>query len=265
MEESEPTASFPRLHQPTGAEDLLSPSVQRGTGDRIPAFELKFVVPEETARRVSAWAASWMLRDAHADPAADGAYQTTTLYLDTSARDVFHRSVGFRRRKFRLRRYGDGESIFLERKSRRQDQVRKRRACVSYGELAALWDAPQLPDDAAWFVAKVNELQLQPTCRVSYGREAFVAAGEAGPLRVTLDRHIRGVPETNWDLTPVAPRAGTAAEILAGDVVCEFKFRDVMPTIFREAIAALELHAGSMSKYRRLMTEITPAAGDGHV
>ena len=40
------------------------------------------------------------------------------MYCDTQALDVFHRTPGYRRRKYRVRRYDEAWDVHLERKVR---------------------------------------------------------------------------------------------------------------------------------------------------
>ena len=233
----------------SGAE-LLSPSIQRTVGEQMAAYELKFLIHERVAQLVESWAAGAMQRDAFADLKHGGAYQTTTLYLDTPKRDVFHRSKGFRSSKFRLRRYGSENLVYLERKTRRGDRVSKRRCDVPMCEMAALANqevAAAWP--GAWFHDRVAKFPLRPSCRLTYDRTAFVKMTEDGPLRMTLDRHIRGLMAQEWDLTPL----DAGHNILEDHVVCEFKFRGSMPGLFKQVIHTLQLEAGSVSKYRRMM------------
>lgn len=238
----------------TADNALLSPSIQRALGERVPAFELKLVLPEPLAQQLEAWAERQMLPDQFGDPADGGAYQTTTLYLDTPQLDVFHRSPGFRRRKYRLRRYGTESRIYFEQKSRRGDRVRKRRSEARLDDLARLIDERLTSADAddwsgAWFREQILHHAFTPACRVTYRRTAFVQSTSQGPVRLTFDRQIRGVADGAWDLTPVEQ-----GDCLLDDaVVCEFKFRAALPALFKQVIVDLQLQSGSMSKYRRLM------------
>ena len=234
----------------TAQDALLSPSIQRMAGERVPAFELKLVIPESLAQTLEAWAERQMERDRFGNAEDGGAYQTTTLYLDTPQLDVFHRSPGFRRRKDRLRRYGEEQRIYLERKSRRGDRVRKRRSDARLDDLQYFSAAEAATDwPGAWFQERIALQSLRPTCRVTYRRTAFVQATSQGPVRLTFDRQIRGVPESDWNLAPVE----TGECLLADLVVCEFKFREALPSLFKSVILDLQLQSGSMSKYRRLM------------
>lgn len=252
---------------PASCQPLVSPGIQSNSTDKSEpawlAFELKFVIAEEVAQAVQRWAS----QNLEADPYAcqrTGMYETTTLYLDTPALDVLNRTPGFRRRKFRLRRYGDSGPIHLERKSRSKDTVRKRRTTVSEFELSRLAgplaELPTSSDGGAewsgdWFHQRIALRELRPTCMVTYNRAAFMKLSSQGVMRLTLDRHIRGVPSNRWRLSPVhGPN-----ELLPGQVVCELKFRDTMPHLFKQLVNDLKLTPGSVSKYRRLMQ----AAGFG--
>ena len=48
-------------------------------------------------------------------PHGDG-YTTTSLYFETPGFDVYHRRGSYGRSKFRIRRYGEADIVFLERK-----------------------------------------------------------------------------------------------------------------------------------------------------
>lgn len=256
VEEPSETSPSHCVHPPH--DDLLSPSIQRASDDLLPAFELKFLVSTAIALEIEAWGAKTMQRDRFADPQLDGAYQTTTLYLDTPAYEVYHRAQGHRRSKLRLRRYGQESRVYLERKTRRGDRVRKRRSDVQLGELPLLLQNVHQPQPDAWFCAYLHSGGFRPACRMTYDRTAFVQPSEDGPLRLTLDRRIRGIPAEDWDLTPLDDGHG----ILPDHVVCEFKFRAALPNIFKEMIRELCLETGSVSKYRRMMVAAGIVGGE---
>src|SRR5262245_43404527 len=116
-------------------EILESPSLAPSSDGGGPAYEMKFLLGEGLARSVEDWARSRLAADPHGDEAFGGAYRTTTLYCDTPARDIFLGRPGYRRSKFRLRRYGEEQRAFLERKFRKGDRVRKKRSVVAGLEL----------------------------------------------------------------------------------------------------------------------------------
>lgn len=251
----------PRILAP---EPLLSPSIRLAGTEKIPAFEVKFVLPLALADEVQLWATRCMEPDPYAGPGNDGAYQTTTLYLDTPQRDVFHRRAKHKNRKFRLRRYGDDSRVYLERKTRRGDRVSKRRSDVALDELDSLTSPLPLESwPGEWFRTRIDAAVLRPACRITYDRAAFMLRTPDGSLRLTLDRRIRGLPTDAWDLTPVAladspidaalNHAGCTNAVLTDQVVCELKFRSALPNVFKQLIYKLNLVSGSFSKYRRTM------------
>lgn len=251
-----PTASLARTQRIDLSHDArLSPTIERSEGESIPAFEVKFVIPEETACELEKWAIKHLHRDAFADLDNGGSYQTTTLYLDTPNLDVFHKTPGYAGQKFRLRRYGEGHRIFLERKSRKGNQVRKKRSDIQMDDLR-IFEFDGAPVDWAglWFRDRITSQSLQPTCRITYQRTAFIGNSDNGPVRLTFDRQIRGVATKDWHLPVVDLAADQPQGILAGRVICEFKFRDVLPKLFQDTILSMNLQEGSLSKYGHVMT-----------
>jgi hypothetical protein len=231
-------------------ERIESPSLGTTADGAGPAFELKFLLPEGLAQAVDAHVRGRLPLDPHGDPALGGAYQTTTLYLDTPALDVLNRTPGFRRRKYRVRRYGASADVFLERKTRQSDRVCKRRAVVPGEELGLLADPTAAPGwSGEWFHRSLLVRGLRPTCLVGYQRTAYMGASAEGPLRLTLDRGVRGLPVHDWEVGPC--RDGLP--LPAGQVIVEFKFRAALPVLFKELVREFRLQPGGVSKYRLCM------------
>src|SRR5262245_3399496 len=113
---------------------LFGPGVAEADG--LPAYELKFLLSEEQARAVANHIAVRLEPDPHGDAALGGAYRTTSVYTDTPDFDVFHRTGVSAASKLRVRRYGTAGSVFLERKDKDGDRVRKCRSAVAHPELA---------------------------------------------------------------------------------------------------------------------------------
>jgi hypothetical protein len=208
------------------------------------AYELKVQLPQDLAQDVEAWVRQRMTPDPHGE---DGRYRTTSLYCDTSLFDVYRRAPGFKRSKYRLRRYGEAAWVYLERKTRQGDRVWKRRDSVDQDDLAFLAGVePAAGWPGSWFLQRIRRLDLRPTVRIGYTRTAFIGGTVEDPLRLTLDRNLVGVPTRDWQVTPVAD----GRELLPGGVVLEMKFRDVLPGLFRELLAQLPPELGRVSKYR---------------
>src|SRR5262245_34631144 len=245
-----PVKSTPTRHE------ALSPSLRPWIAGGAAAFEMKFLLEEAQAREVERLIAGRLAPDPHGEPALGNAYRISTIYCDTPEFDVFRRLGPHRRRKYRLRRYGDESRIYLERKTKRGERVRKRRSTVGRHELAVL---SGFSTDSGWpgnwFHKQLVRRRLEPVCCVCYLRTAYVGTGDEGPLRLTFDRHIRGTLVRDWNLNP----ASEGAPVWDGLVVCEFKFRGSLPGVFKTAIEALALAPAGASKYRNCFQ----AAGGG--
>jgi hypothetical protein len=228
-------------HEPVS----LSPSLWK---DRdAPAFELKFQLFLDQARAIAAWAANYLQLDPHADPARENTYLVHGLYFDTTAFDVYQRSPGYKKRKYRLRRYGDNALIFLEQKRKSDGKVAKRRVQISEPELERL---RQTPCDTEWmghwFHRRIAKRQLQPSCSISYERQAFFGHNTEGPLRLTLDRNVRSRLADDWSVAPILD----GPVLLPDQVLLELKYRRQMPALFKALVQDFGLNPGPLSKYR---------------
>jgi hypothetical protein len=241
---------------------MQSPSLAEPVEGVGPAYELKFLVEEELACAAEAWASGRLVLDPHGDPALDGAYRTTTLYLDTPTFDVFQRRPSFRRSKHRLRRYGSEASIYLERKSKNGDRVRKQRSVVPEEEVALLANPLSLVMwPGHWFHRRLLDRGLRPAALIAYERTAYIGAGTGGPLRLTLDRRLRGALAGEW----AVPATEGGLPLLAGRVILELKFRFTLPGLFKELIQSLRLSPSPVSKYRSCMIAWGTSAARGEV
>lgn len=231
------------------ASGLESPSLfgAGGAADGATAFEVKFLLTEDQVRAVRARVAGTLALDPYADPALGDAYLTTSVYTDTPAFDVFYRTEGYNRDKYRVRRYGHAGPVFVERKTKNGEKVRKHRSRINPAEVPGL-AKPALNGEWAgeWFHSQLLEKRLNPVCRVAYERVAYLGTADGGTVRLTFDRNIRGALATEWALAEV----GSAPPLLPDRVVCEFKFRTAMPALFRGIVADLALTPSPFSKYR---------------
>ncbi|HTU94039.1 MAG TPA: VTC domain-containing protein, partial [Gemmataceae bacterium] len=155
------------------------------------AYEVKFRLTFDETNWVETWARERLTPDPHGD---NGVYRTTSLYVDTPFFDIYHKTRGYRRSKYRLRRYGSMDWVHLERKLRRGDRVRKRRDMVPLADISSLASGI----NGGWFGERVRERLFQPVCWIAYTRTAFQSATPTGPLRLTLDRDVVGAPAPAW-------------------------------------------------------------------
>ncbi|HEV8542519.1 MAG TPA: polyphosphate polymerase domain-containing protein [Verrucomicrobiae bacterium] len=222
-----------------------SPSI--GRENRESASELKFLVSRPVAEQVRAWSRTNLMPDPHGSGEATDAYRITSLYFDTEQFDVFHRRGSFGRSKFRIRRYGDDENLFLERKLRTAQMLTKRRSLVAAAQLALL-TRPQTngPWDGAWYHRRLLLRQLKPVCQISYHRTARLLMTEAGPVRLTLDENIQALPAEKIEICSMTARE----PLLKDEIVMEVKFRRELPLAIKVLLENFALLPTKFSKYR---------------
>jgi hypothetical protein len=230
------------------ADSAKSPGLRIQAG-AAPAFELKFELSRDDVFRMKAWAVRHLRPDPHG---VDGCYRVTSVYCDTPQFDVFHRSPGYKASKLRLRRYGSTDFIFLERKVRRGDRIRKRRVEVAPEDLRGLatyMDGGIPPADwkAGWFLEYALKKQVAPACRVGYRRTAYYGMSGRQSVRLTIDENMIGVVARGWEAHPLQD----GLELLPGGALLELKFQDTMPELFRTLLPDLPARAARVSKYRR--------------
>ncbi len=116
------------------------------------ASEIKFLVAPELGGEIREWARQWLAPDPFAGGEMGDTYRTTSLYFDTANFDVLRRTGSFGRSKYRVRRYGEGGAVFLERKMKTRDLVSKRRSAIGAEDLQRMDNsAPQRGWSGHWF------------------------------------------------------------------------------------------------------------------
>jgi hypothetical protein len=210
------------------------------------ASEIKFLVDSVLADHIRAWARRHLDADPHGGGAFGDAYSTTTLYLDTPALDVFHRRGSNGRAKYRIRRYSEGDVVFIERKLRTSSTLAKRRTRISPDDVGKL-DVPE----SAWFYRRMIARRLAPTCQVRYSRMARVKETPTGLARLTLDDGLYSSPidAIRFGAEPTVP-------FLERQAILELKYRTAVPAVFKRLIVELQLTPGTVSKYRHAMVAI---------
>jgi hypothetical protein len=199
------------------------------------ASELKFLVDTATAARIRDWARARLEPDPHGGGAWGDDYRTRTIYFDSPGFEVFHRVGSYGRSKYRVRRYGDDGTVFLERKMRRGDRLSKRRTSLPLAALERTADN--------WFTRRLDVRKLLPVCEVAYTRTAREAAGHGA--RLTLDEGLAAAPARHLTFET---RPG--AVILEHRVVVEIKFQQTAPAVFRHLLEEFNLTPQPASKYR---------------
>src|SRR5204863_5274097 len=142
---------------------------------RALAAEIKFQVPPDQTGAVRRWARSRLSADPFGGGPEGDTYCTTSLYFDTVDFDVFHRRGSYGRSKYRIRRYGQADEVFLERKLKKQDLVSKRRSQIAMRELSRLDETEPAGGWAGyWFHRRVLARNLRLICQIAYRRTALI-------------------------------------------------------------------------------------------
>lgn len=193
-----------------------------------------------------AWARANLAPDGHGAGAHRDVYSTTSLYFETPAFDVYQRRGSFGRAKYRVRRYGDSDVVFLERKFRTSQLLAKRRTTVPLTDLERI-GAPH-PDPAwqgYWFYRRLNARKLRPLIQLSYDRVARVGSSDHGPFRMTVDcnLHVLPMPAHTFLL-------GVGMPILTDKCIVELKYCQQLPAIFKSLVEDLNLELQKVSKFR---------------
>ncbi len=223
----------------------MSPSIN-SRENREFASELKFLVSPALADQIRGWARAHLAPDPYADCESGDGYRITSLYFDTERFDVFHRRGSYGRSKLRIRRYGQGEVVFLERKLKTRGLLTKRRSIVKLDQLERLTELEACQDWAGyWFQRRLLARELNPVCQISYSRTARVAMTDYGPIRLTLDANLRALPSAGMSF-----REQEATPILNDQIILELKFRYGMPALFKYFVEEFALTPGAFSKYR---------------
>ncbi len=208
--------------------------------------EVKFLVSADTGHGIAAWVREHLTADVHGHGVHRDEYRVTSLYFETAAGDVFHRRGSYGRSKFRIRRYQDESTVFLERKLRTASLLAKRRTVVPLDFLDRLAShAIGEHDPARWFDRRLQVRRLQPVCQVSYGRIARHALTPSGAARLTLDSQVAALASSHCGFVEAA---GTS--LLPGEMILELKYRAHVPAVFKRLVEEFRLNPRPASKYR---------------
>jgi len=224
----------------------MSPSIETRENREF-ASEIKFLITPLMADQIRSWARTRLGADPHGSGPTRDEYLITSLYFDTENFDVFHRRGSFGRSKYRIRRYGASEIVFLERKLRTRGLLAKRRSTVKIEDLAGL-----VPTELErgwpgyWFHRRLVGRRLRPVCQITYHRSARVVMTKLGLIRLTIDDQLRAVPVPQIAFDEATP----GQPFLEGQTILELKFRYELPLVFKFLIEEFALSQQRLSKYR---------------
>jgi hypothetical protein len=226
---------------------------------RTTARELKFLVTPSDAAAIRQWARAHFGPDPFAAGEFNDEYATSSLYFDTPELDVYHRRGSYKRSKYRIRRYGHEQTVFLERKLRTGTTLSKRRTTVEISTLPKLLEPPDRTWAGYWFQQRLELRRLRVTCQVSYMRVARIGATPKDAIRLTIDRDIRAVPHT----TPTFI-GEHGVDVSPAHQILELKFRRDLPDVFQTLIDRFGLTPLTVSKYRLALEALSGVEHDAH-
>jgi hypothetical protein len=218
---------------------------------RPQAVEERFVVDAAATADILSWARAELTADPHGGGPNADAYRVTTHYLDTPALDTFRRRSSFGRAKFRLRRYGEGQVVFAERKLRTASALAKWRTAVPLDGVSDLLDTGRNGHGAAWFAQRVALRRLRPVCVIAYNRVARQLSDGSRMARLTVDSLISATSAASFPLP-----GGSETPLLSEYSIVEFKYEGFPPAPFKTLVERLMIMPRRISKYRCAVVEL---------
>jgi len=210
------------------------------------ARETKFLVDATAVEDVKAWARANFGHDPNGAGEFKDEYATTSLYFDTPSFDVYRRNDSYARGKFRVRRYGLLDFIFLERKMRTDQLLAKRRTTVDLESLQRIGEPEADPAwPGYWFHRRILFRGLRPLVQISYDRTARQSLVDGNPVRFTVDTNLRVLPMPDRAFLP-----GVGFPVIEEKAIVEMKYRRELPGILRRAVETFKLTPAAVSKYR---------------
>ena len=228
---------------------------------QLQRWELKYVIPEETALGIREFVRSHLDLDEYGVGRPNLSYTIHNLYLDSDDLAIYWGTINGNknRYKLRLRFYEDKPTapIFFEIKRRMNEAILKQRGGVKRPAVESVL-AGQLPGpdelvsgDGRQLVAVQNFVRLMmddgaaPTALVRYEREAWISPFD-NSVRVTMDRNVMISPEFQMRFT--AEMDGPTC-VFGSWVILELKFSGRFPDWFKDLVRVFGLRQGSASKY----------------
>ncbi|MCA9007618.1 MAG: polyphosphate polymerase domain-containing protein [Planctomycetaceae bacterium] len=234
--------------------DSDTENVYHARDERI---ELKFILTPELKDQVASWAKQYMRPDPHCTATRGDSYEINTLYLDTAAQDIFHKTPPLGNTKYRLRRYAAEQTVWLESKFKQNNLVQKNRSAIPLAQLHCVKHPLSAGDHwpGEWFRNRVFQYDLQPSALVHYQRFARTSCYQDQIIRLTIDSKITGQQTSNWE---IPPGCDASPSLLPDEQVLELKFHHTLPPLFKRLLLDIPLISTGFSKYRTaLSSEIT--------
>ncbi len=233
-------------------------------------YELKYLIPFSLVEPISRYVEKYCELDYYSQISHDGFYTINSLYFESPS---FHfmraKENQTARYSLRVRSYGDFPKppYFLETKEKIADFSKKRRGRVPLDNWSDVFLNPDNLGsfDAAadphiqHFLYLTRTYNAHPTILTQYRRKAYLSTVD-DYARVTFDRSMRYMPETNYNVIPTEECMlnyddPEAFKIPGANVVLELKCERKIPVWIVDLIKRFDLVRGGFSKFESAMTE----------
>jgi hypothetical protein len=224
-------------------------------------FELKYIIPEETALQIRDYVRSYLELDENGVGKPNYSYPVHSLYLDSDDLKLYWSTINGDKNRFKLRirfyNTNPETPVFFEIKRRMNNCIMKKRGSVRREAVERLL-AGHMPEPS-FLVSKeakhmfavqdfcrlMQEIGAKPKVHIGYYREAYVPHDD-NSARLTMDREVRSEPE----LTPRLNTKMLRPILVWGkDVVLELKFTNRFPEWFRDLVRVFGLRQCGAAKY----------------
>lgn len=220
-------------------------------------YELKYRIPETTARAIAAYIQSYIPPDQYARKCRDQEYLISSLYFDSNDLHLCKETIEKKKNRFKLRVrcYDDKPETpcFFEIKRRLDRVIVKDRARLPKTAFGKAIETLYVPDEIyakdkkalLQFQFYLRMLQARPVVLVRYMRQAF-EGDSSNRVRITFDREL----SFKTTHTPLIATNGAGWHRVPMDfVILEIKFTSRYPLWLSELVKVFDLKQTAMSKY----------------
>ena len=223
-------------------------------------FELKYLIPEETALLVRDFVRGHLEMDEYSVGRPNYSYPVHSLYLDSHQLGLYWDTINGNKNRFKLRlRYystSPDTPVFFEIKRRMNNCILKQRGGVRQ-DCVGLLLSGHLPEPEHLVSKSPNQLiaiqrfsnlmdqvHARPKIHIFYMREAYVSDNDE--VRVTLDRTVQAEPNLDFSVKTDMKDPITSFKNL---VILELKFTNRFPDWFRHLVRAFHVMQCGAAKY----------------
>lgn len=223
-------------------------------------FELKYLIPEETALLVRDFVRSYLEMDEYSVGRPNYSYPVHSLYLDSQQLALYWDTINGTKNRFKLRlRYYSTNAdtpVFFEIKRRMNNCILKQRGGVRQESVGLLLSghfpgpehlvskSPNQMVAIERFCNLMEQMHAKPRVHIFYMREAYVSDNDE--VRVTLDRSVMAEPNLSFG---VKTEMNHPITCFGKEVILELKFTNRYPEWFRELVRTFHVMQCGAAKY----------------